>query len=230
MPTAQRKPGRPRGRQPTNPRAQKATPAPEPEDDLIGSSPEAPKDDMAQGLDLGVVYGGVSASWLAHVFGMDKNTVKKKLAQGCTIVGKNKGTPLYTIKEAAQYLVTPKVDLATYVKSLRPNDLPPILNDAYWAAMLKRQKWEENAGDLWRTVDVLEVFGGLSMMLKTTIQLWTDELDRVQGMTDAQRVALTQMTDGLLNNIHEILVTAPKLRNTPSSMVDPADREVDDLV
>lgn len=229
MATTRKAPAR-RGRPPANPRARKTTPPPAAEpDDLIGGGATADEvQELANGLDLGVVYGGVSASWLAHVFGMDKNTVKKKLANGnCTIVGKNKGTPLYTIKEAAGFLIAPKVDLATYVKSLRPNDLPPILNDSYWAAMLKRQKWEENAGDLWRTNDVMDVFGTLATRIKSTIQLWPEN---VKGLTDAQRLSLQQQTDSLLNDIHDIMVAAPLERRTPSSAEEPDDSGEDELV
>ncbi len=131
-----------RGRPPKDPRASKPV-----EEDLIGGSTSDEKQELADGLDLGVVYGGVSASWLAHVFGMDKNTVKKKLAQGnCTIVGKNKGTPLYTIKEAASYLVPPKVDIDSYMRSLRYTDLHPRLQAANWSALTKGQNWKKKPG------------------------------------------------------------------------------------
>ena len=194
-------------------------------DDIIGGETE-PDDasgtpaELKQGLDLALVYGGVSAAWLDHVFGMDKNTIKKKLAK-CPVATMKKATPHYAIKEAAAYLIPPKVDLLSYIKSLRPQDLPPVLSDAYWAAQLKRQKWEVNAGELWHTADVMEVFGELAKTLKTTIQLWTDELERIHGLSDEQRKSLTQMSDGLLLEIHHILVTAPSRQNTLSSAEDP---------
>lgn len=218
MPTAQKRPpGRPRGRPPAKPRVTKA-PAADPLDDLIGDASDQEKAELANGLDLGVVFGGVSASWLAHVFGMDKNTVKKKLAAGnCTIVGKNKGTPLYTIKEAAGFLIPPKVDLATYVKGLRPQDLPPILNAAYWDAMLKRQKWEVLAGDLWHTHDVLDVFGTLATRIKSTIQLWPEQ---VKGLSEKQRADLQQRADSLLNDIHDIMIHQPREGHVESSIAD----------
>lgn len=207
-------------------RPPKAKPVPKHDpyfDDILGEPaadiPEQPAE-LAKGMDLALVYGGVSAAWLGHVFGMDKNTIKKKLAK-CPVAMMKKNTPHYAIKEAAAYLVPPKVDLLSYIRSLRPQDLPPILSDAYWAAQLKRQKWEENAGDLWRTTDVLEVLGELAKTLKTTVQLWTDELDRIHGLSDEQRKSLTQMCDGLLLEVHHILVTAPVRKSTRSSIDDP---------
>lgn len=171
------------------------------------------------GLDLGLVYGGVSAHWLSHVFGMDKNTIKKKLAK-CEIAGKNGATPLYRIKDAAAWLIPPKVDIMTYIKSLRPQDLPPVLNDAYWGAMRKRQVVLKEAGDTWGTEAVLKVFGTAALRIKSSVQLWVDELERVHGLSDEQRRILIQMSDGLLEDVYEIFVSAPKLGHTPSTLAE----------
>lgn len=180
---------------------------------------ETPDDRIKTGL--GDVYGGVSATWLAQVFGHDKNTIAKRLASaGVEVVGRRNGGPLYRIPDAAAHLVKPKVDLVAYIKTLRPNDLPPILNVAYWDAMLKRQKFEENARDLWRTDDVLEVFGDLAFGIKTTVNLWVEEVDRTQGLTPEQRNIITQLSDKLLTKIHEQMVDAPKRRSTPSSVAE----------
>lgn len=191
------------------------------EDDLIGDQDEPAE--KAPGMHIGDVYGGVSTTWLANVFGMDKNTVAKKLAQGgCPVAGRGRqGAPLYKLPDAAPYLVRPKVDLVAYIKTLRPNDLPPILNAAYWDAMLKRQKWEENAGDLWRTADVLEVFGDLAFNFKSTVNLWVEEVDRTQGLTPEQRVTITQLSDKLLEQVHQQMVEAPRKRRTAPSLAEP---------
>lgn len=190
-------------------------------EDLLGGIPKGPQNDepTLDGLDLGVVYGGVSAAWLGHVFGMDKNTIKKKLAK-CEIAGKNGQTPLYRIKDAAAWLIPPKVDIETYIKSMRPQDVPPTLNDAYWSAMGRRQKVLEAAGDLWRTPDVLGVFGEAALKIKSTIQLWTDEVERVHGLTDAQREMLVRMADGLQQDIHDIFITAPAKGETRSTLTE----------
>lgn len=187
-------------------------------DDLIGDTDE-PLDPVVTAL--ADVYGGVSASWLAQVFGHDKNTIAKKLAAaGCEVVGRRNGGPLYRIPDAAAYLVKPKVDLVAYIKTLRPNDLPPMLNDAYWGAMLKRQKFEENARDLWRTESVLKVFGDLAISFKTTANLWVEEVERIEGLTPEQRLLITQLTDRLLENVYQLMVEAPKNGHTPSSISD----------
>lgn len=190
-------------------------------EDLLGGFPATPQSEEPDldGLDLGVVFGGVSAAWLAHVFGADKNTIKKKLAR-CEIAGKNRGTPLYRIKDAAEWLVKPKVDVDAYIRSMRPCDVPPQLNDAYWSAMGKRQKVLKDAKDTWDTEDVLQVFGSAALKIKGTVQLWEDEVDRVYGLSDEQRTMIRRMADGLLMEIHDIFVRAPREACTRSTIVE----------
>lgn len=192
------------------------------DDDLIGSVPSAHEEPLEPvSTALADVYGGVSASWLAQVFGHDKNTIAKKLASaGCEVVGRRNGGPLYRIPDAAAYLVKPKVDLVAYIKTLRPNDLPPMLNDAYWSAMIKRQKWEENARDLWRSEDVLKVFGDLAISFKTTANLWVEEVERIEGLTPEQRLLITQLTDRLLDNVYKLMVETPKQSKTRPSIFE----------
>lgn len=203
--------GRPRVRPPKNSAPQN--------DDLLGvpAPAEGSNAPIAKAPDLGLVVGGVSAAWLGHVFGMDKNTVKKRLAN-CPVAGMNRGTPHYLIKEAAAYLVNPKVDIEEYIKSVRAQDLPPQLNDTYWSALGKRQKVLADAKDTWNTDDVLNVFGRVNIKIKSTVQLWVDEVDRVHGLTDDQREMLTRMADGLLEDIHELYVTEPTRRRTRSTI------------
>lgn len=185
------------------------------DEDLIGA--DEPKEKIS--LDVAEIYGGVSANWLATMFGHDKNTIKKKLAKAnLEIVGRRNGGPLYRLADAAPHLVKPEVDLVEYIKSLRPNDLPPMLNDAYWSAMLKRQKWEENAADLWRTEDVLEVLGDLNFQVRNTVNLWVEEVDRIDALTQKQREAIVKQADRLLELFYNMLIELPRKRKTPSSV------------
>lgn len=193
----------------------KASQLPPDDEDLLGL--DEPEEAIT--IDVAEVYGGVSANWLATMFGHDKNTIKKKLAKAnLEIVGRRRGGPLYRLADAAPHLVKPQVDLLEYIKGLRPNDLPPMLNDAYWSAMLKRQKWEENAADLWRTEDVLVVLGDLNFQLRNTVNLWVEEVDRLEGLTPKQRDIITRQADQLLLMIYKNLVEMPNQRKTKPSL------------
>lgn len=204
--TAKRGPGRPR-----------KTAAADDIEDLIGI--DAP--DEPASINLDECLQGVSASWLAQMFGHDKNTIRKKLARaGLEIVGQRRGGSLYRLHEAAAHLVKPEVDLVEYIKGLRPNDLPPMLNDAYWSAMLKRQKWEENAADLWRTEDVLKVLGDLNFQVRNTVNLWVEEVDRFEPLTDKQRQVILTQADQLLQLFYNMLVELPNKDRTQPSIAE----------
>ncbi len=195
--------------------AEKLPPAPDNRDlDILG---EAPDDSVS--LDQTDMERGVSLTWLAQVFRMDKNTVKKRIAP-CAPVGKRLGFDVYALRQVAGYLVQPKVDIGQWIKSLRPNDLPPYLQTMYWDAALKRQKWEENAGDLWRTDVILDTFGDLAMTMKSQIQLWVENIDRVNNITPEIRAAITGQSDILLAEIYKILIEAPNKRRSTSQLAE----------
>lgn len=187
-------------------------------DDILG------EDENNVSLDLLDMERGVSITWLAQVFRMDKNTVKKRIAQ-CDPIGKKMGHMVYSLRQTCAYLVQPKVDVGQWIKNLRPNDLPPYLQAMYWDALLKRQKWEENAGDLWRTEVILDTFGELAMTIKSQVQLWVENVDRIHNLNVEQRKTITDQSDILLNEIHRILVEAPSKKHTPNQMA-----EIDDLL
>jgi hypothetical protein len=185
---------------------------------LLGEEPADPETTLAgQKLDLSDVFAGVSVTWLAHAFQMDRVTCKKKLAQ-CPPLRKERGAPVYSLRQAAGYLVAPKVDIAEYIKTVNPKDLPPLLQDSYWSAMIKRQTWEERAGKLWPSSKVLEILANLARDLKTSITLWADNIESITGLTPEQMVLLSEESDAVLRIIHEVLVTAPERSLTPSSI------------
>lgn len=179
-------------------------------------------DDMS--FDLSDMHAGVSPGWLGKVFGMDPNTVKKRLAECPPLSRRKSGGYLYSLPQAAAYLVKPVFDVREYLKTMQPKELPVHLQKEYWDALLKRQRFEERAGELWRTDDVLEVLGEAFKALKFQTQLWSDNLDRAVGLTDEQRNLLQGMTDALQTDLHQALVKMPELRATRSTVA-----ELDDL-
>lgn len=214
---------------------------PEIEDDLIGTGKASAKsvitapyrgegEPLKPDMQLAHVYGGVTADWLAHIFGADRRTIQKKLAKAtdAQLGNDSRGSMKYSLPHAVAYLVRPKVDIAAWIRGLRPQDLPPVLNDAYWAAMLKRQKWEENARELWRTEDVLSVFSDTAFMYKTTTQLWVEELDRHHTLTPEMRNTINQLVDNLLEQVHENLVEMPTKRSTFSTSMEESTVSDDD--
>ena len=158
---------------------------------------------------------GVTVSWLSQVFGMDPKTVKAKLAD-CPPLHRRKAGYVYHLPTACRYLIPPAISAEQYIKTMKPSDLPTAFQQSFWDAALKRQKWEENAGQLWRTDRVREVLGQTFQTIKFTVQLWADTLERQTGLTLEQRELLTQLVDNLQEEIYKALVTQAAEKKTPS--------------
>jgi hypothetical protein len=186
------------------------------------------------------VLGGVTAGWLAQAFGMDPKDVKRKLA-GCPALTEGNETGrgyqgrTYELKAAAAYLIKPKISAANFLRAVKKAELPATLQQSFWDAMLKRQKYEENAGDLWRTDAVRKVLGETFQGMKFTMQLWVDTVERSTGLTADQRTLLTQLVDSLQAEIYASLVTqmqtkgtGPQLAELPSLLEESAMEDEDE--
>ena len=197
-------------------------------DDLIGipsKKPAAatatvpasePEPDDGAWEDAGTFYSGVTVQYLSEAFQMAPMTVKKKLAH-CPIMFRTPaGIVKYNLPTAAAYLVKPRFDMGEYIKTMRPHDLPPILQAAYWDAQKKRQDWELNAGELWPTDKVIGVLSDTFKLIKTSVMLFSDTLEQEHGLSEPQRVTLTRMTDGLMDEIHNSLVRQQEVGRTPN--------------
>jgi hypothetical protein len=178
---------------------------------------------QALGTDASEVRAGVSLTWLATATKMDLRTVKNRLGRLKSLGPHGpRGSMVYDFNDAMTLLARPPPDqFANYMRSLRVQDMPTHLQESYWGALRKKQLWEMHAGELWKTTDVLDVFGDVFQVLKNTIQLWADNLDTKGDMSQEQRDALTEMMDGLLQDIHGRLVQMPQVSRRGSSADDP---------
>lgn len=173
---------------------------------------------------------GVSVFWLANVFGMEPETVRRRLADVAPIRVDGK-TRIYRVIDAAPYLVTPKIDIEKVLRDMKGSELPALLQKEIWDAKLKRQKWEREAGDLWHTMDVLAVLSEVFSIIKSTVMLWPDTVERAEGLTDPQRELLIRMGDALQDDIYNRLVEMSKERTTRASISDLTDDdEPEDLL
>ncbi|ARB05701.1 putative terminase small subunit [Synechococcus virus S-ESS1] len=172
---------------------------------------------------------GVTVSFLAQVFRMDPAKVKRLLVNCPIKETRKRGTTqtqhLYDLAQASQYLVEPKISVEEVLAQIKREDLPPAINTAFWDAQLKRQKWEENAGQLWRTETIRSVIGGMFQTIKFTIQLWADTIERQKGLSEEQRDLLNDMTDQLQQQIFVSLE-----ENARNTMTGPQIAELNDML
>lgn len=146
------------------------------------------------------LFSGLSVTKLALGFRMTQESIRRKLA-GVEPIGYYKGAPRYDVFEAAQVLVKPKID-ARFLRSLRPKDLPAGLQKDFWNAQNARLKFEEEAGDLWRTERVRQAFGLVFKAIRQSLTLVPDTLERQMGLSNEQRDAVQAMMDKLMEDVH----------------------------
>jgi hypothetical protein len=198
------------------------------DEDLIGDVREEVEHVTFKTADVHTVIQGVSIAWLMKAFRMGRAAIEAKLA-GCPAVGTGKhNIPLYDLPVAASYLIKPRMSQAEMFKTLRPNDLPDKLKDAYWAAKLKQQKYERQAGELWRTEDVLDTFAEVFKILRQSLQLIPDAVDREKGISPEQRQIITRAVDAIQDELHQKLVLFAQERATPSSVAGLDDEDEED--
>lgn len=164
----------------------------------------------SQGFYTNPVLAGVTVAWLSEAFNMPAATVRYRL-RTCPVKtsrmrGEKMRVTLYDLRTAARFLVAPAFSTKEYMRALKAGDLPGTLQQSIWDAMLKRQKWEENAKMLWRTDDVRAVLGSTFQSIKFNMQLWVDTIERNTEITDRQREVLLEQVDALQQEIFDSLV------------------------
>lgn len=156
-----------------------------------------------------LIYGGCSVNQLAEIFNMRVADVAHKLG-GLDAVGVGRqGNPLYRISDAATRLVkipvTPEM-MTAYMKRMNPKDLPPLLNKLFWDSMTARRKYEEFAGELWLSSDVLQVASEAFQSLRMSLLLVPDQLRDQTQITDTQIRMVQNVIDTALEAARERLV------------------------
>ena len=147
---------------------------------------------------------GVSKSSLAEIFELNYRTVAKRI-RPCPPSGRRGNSEIWTIKAVAPYLVNEllpkrKDDVVEDEQALSPGDEKDL-----WDARLKKQKFEENDGDLWRTEQVITALADIFKSTKLQILLFSDHIERECGLTEDQRTIIQRKSDELLQSLIEEL-------------------------
>lgn len=201
-------------------------------EDLIGGGPppppllqDSPVHERARAIraasggvtfvQLGELKRPVTTAFLATVFDMDPSTVAKRLLPLEPLDRQGRKT-LFDFKEAAAYLVEPKIDLEKYIASLDFKKLPHHINKLFWDAKRVKLKYGHEAGDSWATEDVLEVFGRVFMTIKDRTQLFVETMRDRGKLADDQMEIFEQLIDAFQQDLHAQLVAFPSQNRTGS--------------
>lgn len=193
------------------------------DDDLIGGDiPNVRNigEDLTYRADPEVhgINGGVSVAWMMKAFRIGRQTLERRLV-GCAPIGKGKhGSPLYDLPEAAAYIVMPKRAIADYLKDVKPEDLPENLREGVWNAKLKQQRFEEKAGDLWRTSRVIEVISEVLVDLRSRLTLIPDDAERAAGVTREQRRKIAEIVESIQEDMYQSILNLEKSQFTPNQL------------
>lgn len=155
------------------------------------------------------IAAGLSIGDLAAAFRVSRFVMTGAIAT-LPPVGRRHRSPLYAIADVAPLIVKPSVEIESYIKALKPKDLPPALQKAFWDAQAARQSYEEKAGFLWHTHRVQSVIGILVMIVRQRLVLATDQIDRMAPLTEEQRRLVQGTFDQVLTELQRAVVDAFK--------------------
>jgi hypothetical protein len=155
------------------------------------------------------IVAGLSIGDLSAAFRISRFVLTGAIAS-LQPVGRRHKSPLYAIADVAPLIVKPIVEVESYIKGLKPKDLPPSLQKAFWDAQEARQSYEEKAGNLWHTHRVQSVIGNLVMIVRQRLVLATDQIDRMAPLTEEQRRLVQGSFDQVLSDLQKAVTEAFK--------------------
>ncbi len=144
-----------------------------------------------------IIYEGATIRQLAIMFKMDPKVVTSKVSS-LVPCGRRRGTPIYSIPEAAQRLVKPGYDIERVIMNMNHSDLPPMLQNAFWSAQKTRAAYEEMIGDLWRTSRVVRLISVLFNSVRMILLLLPDTIEREAGLSREQKQVVRRVVEGAL--------------------------------
>lgn len=137
---------------------------------------------------------------LAQLFETDAKTLPKRLKMVLP-KGTRAGNKVYSIREAAQYIVTPGYEIEEYIRQMSPQEMHPLLSKEFWNGQRARLEYEIKLGNHWPTEDVIEFIGELGQAMRMVYLLLADDVNRSEPLTDGQRKEILRLADAGIANM-----------------------------
>lgn len=166
-----------------------------------------------------MLFDGLNLSQLGRAFRMDHRVLVEKL-HGCPPTGTRAGVDTWTIDVAAPHLVKPIYDIETYIKKMHHNELPKMLTKEFWAGQRSRQEFQMKEGNLWPTSRVVEVMGGMMKLIKMSMRLMVDQVDRQSELSDRQRQIVKSQCDGTLEEAYRTIIESFATQPTNMDVIE----------
>lgn len=176
-----------------------------------------------------VLYRGANLSQLGIIFRMDHRVLVEKLID-CPPTGQHGGVNTWHIHVAAPYLVKPIYDIEAYIKRMNHNELPKHLTKEFWAGLRSKQEYQRLEGELWPTERVIAAVGGFMKLIKMSVRLMGDQVNRQSELSDRQRLIIRQQGDGLLEALHSAVIEQFSEKPTNPEVIEMATAAADELI
>lgn len=141
--------------------------------------------------------GLATVAQLAQLFETDAKTLPKRLRMVMP-AGTRRGNKVYSIKQAAEYIVTPGYEIEEFIAQMSPQEMSPLLSKEFWNGQRARLEYEIKIGTHWPTEQVVEYLGELANVFRMSLLLLADDVNREQSLTDGQRKAILRISDNAL--------------------------------
>jgi len=141
--------------------------------------------------------GMATIAQIAQLFETDAKTLPKRL-KSVSPKGTRRGNKVYSIREAAQHIVTPGYEIEEYIRQMSQQELPPLLSKEFWNGQNARLTYEIKMGQHWPTEDVVEYLGELMNTMRMSLLLLADDVNREESLTDGQRRAIQRISDAAI--------------------------------
>ncbi len=156
-----------------------------------------------------IIHFGATASELSQLFDLPVSRVTARLAgRVAPMTAAGQSAPRWNVKEAAVYLVNPKLDVGELLRTLNPSKLPPKLQAAFWAAQMDRVAFEQLQGELYNATRVREMLSSFCKPMRMTILMAKDEVASRTTLTPQQRVIIQEIMDSLLCQLRDGILKA----------------------
>lgn len=151
------------------------------------------------------IYQGVTVYDLENLFHASRRVIQRKLA-GAPSTGKRGQFDTWRLKDIAGLFVKPSGSMEEFLSAATPGDLPVLLQKEYWNGLRAKQAFLAEEGNLWQTERVAVLFGKAFQLIRISLLLMPDELERRSSLNDAQRKALQDSVDVALRELKKMII------------------------
>lgn len=151
-----------------------------------------------------IIYEGANLSEMSVMFKCDHRVLKEKINAIPQIkpCGKRGQADIYPIHEvAARMGKLSDEQVHAAMRHMNHADLPKALSKEYWAGLRSKQEYELKAGQLWPTDKVVGVLGDIFKLVKMSVLLTMDAVERNQELPPRVRDVMKRQMDGLLKDV-----------------------------